>query len=135
MSTGSNAERAPGELRAKLGREDLLPAVMPLERGQVCGADEALRLVVEARPRRGCRQPLDERACQSRKAADSFGEQVGRVRVVAAEELVAALAGERDLHVARRELRHEVGRQRRRVGERLVERVCQSRQEQRRIGA
>ena len=50
MSTGSNAELPPGELCAKVGREDLLPAVMALERGQVCGADEALRLVVEARP-------------------------------------------------------------------------------------
>src|SRR3712207_8602751 len=35
-----------------------------------------------------------------RSPADALGEQVGRVRVVAAEELVAALARERDLHVS-----------------------------------
>src|SRR5205823_1571149 len=51
----------------------------------------------------------------------------------AAEELVAALARERHLHVLGGELRDEVGRKRRRVRERLVEGVGEHRQEQRRI--
>ena len=118
---------APGELGARGRREDLLPAVVALERRQVRGADEALRPVVEARPPARARQPLDERRRQPRERADAVGEQVGRVRVVAAEELVAALAGERDLHVLGGELRDEVRRQRRRVGERLVERVARAR--------
>src|SRR5439155_16887163 len=62
------------------------------------------------------------------KPADASREQIGCVRVVTAEELVAALAGERDLHVARRELRDEIRRQRRRIGERLVEGVGEGRQ-------
>jgi hypothetical protein len=40
---------------------------------------------------------------------------------VAAEELVAAVGGERDLHVLARHLRHEVGGHARLVAERLVE--------------
>src|SRR5439155_16139177 len=61
--------------------------------------------------------------------------QVGGVRVVAAEQLVAALAGERDLHVLRRQLRDEICRQRGGVGERLVESRRERREQQRRIGA
>src|SRR5207248_10486374 len=72
------------------------------------------------------------RSCGER--TDALREQVGRVRVVTAEELVAALAGERDLDVLRRELRDEVRRQRGRVGERLVERLGERRQEKRRVG-
>ena len=98
------------------------------------GADEALRPVVEARPRRRARQPLDERPQEARRPPDALGEQVGRVRVVAAEELVAALAGERDLHVLGRELRDEVGRKRRRVGERLVEGLGEGGEQERRVG-
>ncbi len=45
------------------------------------------------------REPLDERAREARERRHPIGEQVGRVGVVAAEELVAAFAGERDLHV------------------------------------
>ena len=46
---------AAGQLGARVGGEDLLPAVMPLERRQVRGAHEPLRLVVEARLARGRR--------------------------------------------------------------------------------
>ena len=87
------------------------------------GLDEALRLVVEARLRRRRRQPLDERAYEPGEGREAVGELIGCVRVVAAEELVAAFPGKRHLHVLGGELRHEVGRQRRRVGKRLVERV------------
>ena len=125
---------AARELRAGLGREDLLPRVMPLERRQVRGADEALRLVVEARPRDRARQPLDERPRQPGSPAGPQREQVGHVRVVAAEELVAALARERHLHVLGGQLRDEVGRERGRVRERLVERLGERGQEQRRVG-
>ncbi len=106
---------------------------MALERRQVRGAREPLRLVVEAdAPGRGGQQ-LGERPRGCSERAEALREQVGDVGVVAAEELVAALAGERDLHVLGGELRDEVRRQRRRVGERLVERLCERRQEQRRV--
>src|SRR5207248_1960685 len=91
----------------------------------------ALRAVVEARLRARARQQLDERPRNAREGADARREQIRRVRVVAAEQLVAALARERDLHVRRRELRYEVRGERRRVCERLVEGVCERRQEQR----
>ena len=96
--------------------------------------DETLRAVVEARPRVdvGSRSTIGRN--EPRRPPNRCGEQVGRIRVVAAEELVAALAGERDLHVLGRELRDEVRRQRGRVGERLVERVRERRKEQRRVG-
>ena len=97
-------------------------------------ADEALRLVVEARAAGRGRQPLDQRPSKTREAAGALGEQVGDVGVVAAEELVATLAGERDLHVLGGQLRDQVGRQCGRVGERLVEGVGQRGQEQRRVG-
>ena len=53
-----------GQLGARVGREDLLPGVMALERRQVRPADEALRLVVEARPGARARQALDQRASE-----------------------------------------------------------------------
>ena len=59
--------------------------------------------------------------------------EVGGIRVVAAEQLVPALARERDLHVLGRELRDEVGRERGRVGERLVERLGERPQQQLRL--
>ena len=122
------------QLGAQLGREDLLPAVVSLERREVRRADEALRAVVEARLRARARETLDERRGDARQPADPEREQVGRVRVVAAEELVAALARERDLHVSRRELGDEVRRERRRVGERLVERLGERGEQQRGVG-
>ena len=97
------------------------------------GADESLRPVVEARAAGRGRQPLDQRPRGGGGAADPLGEQVGRVGVVAAEQLVAALAGERDLHVLGGEARDEVGRERRGVRERLVERIRERGQEQRRV--
>src|SRR5207244_6878683 len=102
-------------------REDLLPAMVALERRQVRRAYEALGPVVEARLRARARQELDERPREPRRAPDPLREQVGRVGVVAAEELVAALTRERHLHVLGGELRDEVRRERRRVCERLVE--------------
>ena len=128
------ARSAAEQLGARVGGEDLLPAVVALERRQVRGRGEALRLVVEADPARRRGQAVGERRAPAEASgADALGEQVGDVGVVAAEELVAALAGERDLDVLGGELRDEVRRERRRVGERLVERVGQRRQEQRRV--
>ena len=118
-----------GQLGARVGGEDLLPAVVALERRQVRRADEALRAVVEARAARRDRQPLDERPREPGEPGRPERQEVGGVGVVAAEELVAALARERDLHVLGRELRDEVRRQRGRVGERLVERLGQRGQE------
>ena len=98
------------QLRAHVGGEDLLPGVVALERRQMRRPHEPLRLVVEARARAGARQALHERPGEVRERPHAVGEQVRRVGVVAAEELVAALARERDLDVGGRELRHEVGR-------------------------
>ena len=103
---------------------------MPLERRELRGADEALRLPVEAARLAGRgRQPLDERAQERRDGREPAREAVAGVVVVAAEELVAALAGERDLDVPARELGDEVGRDRGRVRERLVEGLGQRGQE------
>ena len=63
------------------------------------------------------RDPIDAR--QHARAVD--------VAVVAAEQLVAAVAAERHGDVLPRQLRHEEGRQLRRIGERLVEDVRQAR--------
>ena len=74
--------------------------MVALERRQVRAADEALGLVVEARPgasELGSRSTSG--AASAASAADARRQQVGDVGVVAAEELVAALAGERDLHL------------------------------------
>src|SRR5207253_3344861 len=95
---------AAGQLRPRLGREDLLPAVVALERRQVRCADEALGPVVEARARGRGGEAFDDGAEERRRPARPLREQVGRVCVVAAEELVPALAGERDLDVLGREL-------------------------------
>src|SRR5437868_5944148 len=99
---------ATGQLGAFLGSEDLLPAVMALERRQVRRAREPLRLVVEAHLARRGREQLDERTCERGKAPDALGEEVGDVGVVAAEELVSAFAGERDLDVLGSQIRDEV---------------------------
>ena len=97
------------------------------------GADEALRAIVEARPGRGGGQPLDNRSEARSESTEAEREEIGGVRVVTAEQFVAALPRERDLYVFCGKLRHEVGRQRARVRERLVERVGERREEQRRI--
>src|SRR5207247_1457114 len=126
---GEAANLVPGGQREREIRHDRVEIRHAgFERRQVGSADEALGLVVEARPGGRRRQPLHERAGEASKPADAGREQIGCVRVVTAEELVAALAGERDLHVARRELRDEIRRQRRRIGERLVEGVGEGRQ-------
>src|SRR5207248_8504384 len=56
-------ELAPalGQRCARLRGEDLLPAVMALERRQVRRPHEALGTIVEARPRARARKPLDDR--------------------------------------------------------------------------
>src|SRR5919204_115428 len=86
--------RPAGQLGARVRREDFLPAVMPLEWRQVRRANEALRAVVEACLRVRARQQLDERPRDARKPADTRREQVRGVRVVAAEQLVAAVPDE-----------------------------------------
>src|SRR5206468_9200444 len=80
------------------------------------------------------REQLDERPCEARQSADPLREEVCDVRVVAAEELVAAFARERDLYVLGRELRDEVRRKRGRVGERLIECLGERGEEERRVG-
>ena len=109
--------------------------MVALERRQVRSADEALRLVVQARPGARGGQALDERPEERRGPPGPLGEQVGRVGVVAAEELVAALARESDLHVVGCEPGDEVGRERRGVRERLVEGLRQRGKELGRVGA
>ena len=93
----------------------------------MCRTDEPLRTEVEARPRCGDGQALDERTREPRRAPDSLGEQVCGIGVVAAEQLVAALARQGYLDRSRGELGDEIGGQRRRVRERLVERLGERR--------
>ena len=66
---------------------------------------------------------------QLRRRTAAGGQGVADVVVVAAEELVPAFARQRDLDVLARQLRDEEGRDRRSVGERLVERRRQLRQQ------
>jgi hypothetical protein len=63
------------------------------------------------------------------RPARPLRELIGRVRLVAAEQLVATLAGEDDLHVSRGELGDEECRHRGGVGERLVARRDDPRQQ------
>ncbi len=124
----------PGELGSCVRREDLLPRVVALEGRQVRAAHEPLRFVVEARLRARRRQPFDEGTREPGQGAVPRREHVCRVRVVAAEELVAALSGEGNLDVLGSKLGDEVGREGGGVRERLVERLCQRRQQERRVG-
>ena len=67
-----------GQLRARVGREDLLPGVVALERRQVRAADEALRLVVEARAARSrsaAARPAAERDPRARRRARRAGRR------------------------------------------------------------
>jgi hypothetical protein len=91
-----------------------------LERRQRGVRREALGLVVEALDARGARQPVDERPQPRRERAEARCDAVRGVGEVAAEQLVAALARQRDLDVLGGQLVDQVGGQRRGVGERLV---------------
>ena len=122
------------QLGARIVGEDLLPGVVALERRQPGPADEALCLVVEARLRRRARQAADQRRDRRRERGHPRCDEIGDVGVVAAEELVGPLPRERHLDRFGRELRDQVGGQSRRVGERLVERLHQLRQELDRVG-
>ncbi len=126
---------AAEQRRLSLAREDLLPGVVALQRRQAGAAGEALGFVVEADLGVGAGQQLGQRRRERGEPADAGGEQVGDVGVVAAEQLVAALAGEGDLDLARRQLGDQVGRQRRGVAEGLVEGLDQLREELDRVGA
>ena len=123
------------ELGAGIGGEDLLPGVMPLHRGEMRAAHEPLRLVVEAGLGGGAGQPLDHSPQRPSRGRQARGELIRYVRVVAAEQLIAPLPGQRDLDRAGGELRDQVGGQRRRIGERLVEHLDQARQELDRVRA
>ena len=128
------AAAAAGQLGARVGARR-----SPSSRGGARAAAGAPRGRSASPCSRGW--PCASRTAAARRAGraasgerpDALGEQVGDVGVVAAEELVAALARERDLDVLGGELRDEVGRERRRVGERLVERCGERRQQQRRV--
>ena len=80
-------ERActPGEFRSHVRREDLLPAVMTLERREAGRAREALRLVVEAGLPRRLRQQVGQRSGGG-GGAPKRREEVGDTYVVTAEE-------------------------------------------------
>ena len=56
-----------------------------------------------------------------RQVPDERRGPVREERIVAGEQLVAAVAGQRDLHVLAREPREEERREKRRIGERFVE--------------
>src|SRR5436305_1943704 len=88
-SACSSRRRPSRQLRALVGREDLLPAVMALERRQMSCPREALRLVVEADPARRGGEPLDERPRTRSEPTDALSEEIRDVRVVATEQLVS----------------------------------------------
>ena len=69
-----------------------------------------------------------------REPVEPCGERVRPVPLVATEDLVAAVADERHSHEPARVLGDQERRQRRRVAERLVERVREARQERRCVG-
>ena len=72
-------------------------------------------------PRRACRGRRGEPAQRSRERSIACGERGVPMPRVAAEQLVRALAGERDGDVLRGELGEREEAERREVGERLVE--------------
>ena len=123
------------QLLLGLGREDLLPGMVALDRRQVSAAHEALGLVVEAHLLGGARKQLDQRPEKGRRPAHPGREAIGHVRVVAPEELIATLAGEHDLDGVRGQLRDQVCGERRGVAERLIERLNQAGQQVDRVGA
>ena len=69
----------------------------------------------------GMSAPTARRGAQRKTDAVEAPLALHDVLVVAREQLVAAVAGEHDLDVLGRQLRHHEGRNRRRVAERLVE--------------
>ncbi len=103
-------------------------------------ARTARRTTGSARPARGRRDAARCRPCdrsanptpraaktdarRSPETADRTARQVGQgvhpIALVATERLVAAVAGQDDLEFLRGQLRHAEGRDRRRIGERLV---------------
>ena len=107
----------------QLEREDLDQAAVALGGGRRGDVEEAAR-AEERRARlpsclRERPERLRARAATARRNAS--GERMRPVALVAAEDLVAAVADERDLDVAARRLADEQRRQRGLVAERLVE--------------
>ena len=104
---GRASPRRPSSSAARASGEKIsFQRVMALERRQVRRAREALRLVVEAHlaPRSSAAaRPAAAARCATRPTRGR--ERVRDVGVVAAEQLVAALAGQRHLHVLGGELR------------------------------
>ena len=62
-----------------------------------------------------------ERLSRTRQAAKHSGRSLGGEGRVAGQELVGSVAAQDDFHLAAREPAQEMGRQNRRVAERLVE--------------
>ncbi len=102
--------RRPHQLALHVVGEDRLEAGVALERRAVEVAQEALGPVVERGLGRRRGQQVDQRLDHvpaqraGQPALHERGEPVGQVHLVAAERLVAALARQHHLHVARREL-------------------------------
>ena len=122
---GPSARRARRPRRSPSRRDGARAAAgaPPGRSASPCSRSSPVRSRLGSRSTSGC--------ASAAAAGPQLGEQIGDVRVVAAaEELVASLARQRDLHVLCRELRDEVGRERGRVGERLVEGLRQRGQEQ-----
>ena len=102
------------------GAERLLERVVAFERAEPGAEREPAQLEVQAQATRGARKPRDRGRQRRRDAGAGRAEPVGGVGLVAAEQLVGALAGQHRLDLTGGEPRQQPVRERRRVAGRLV---------------
>src|SRR5881409_549191 len=107
---------------------------MTVDRREIQARYEALELEIEAQVVERHRKPLDNRPeepapQQGRDQLERAGQAMGLVGRISGEQLVPAVARERDGRRAAREAREQVGGEERRVAERLVEELGQTRDE------
>ena len=110
------------------GQERHPAVVRDLRRRARQAVHEPARLVDQPLLLLGRRHQAEHRVGRARRgrrhqAVPPCRQRLRFVGVVAAEQLVAAVAGQHDLHVLARDLRDEERREQRDVGERLVEMV------------
>ena len=112
---------APAEHRApQRGAERLLERVVALERAEPGAERQPAQLEVQAQAPGGAREPRDRGRQRRRDARARRTEPVRGVGLVAAEQLIGALAGQHRLHLTGGEPRQQPVRERRRVARRLV---------------
>ena len=89
-----------------------------------------IKAEVVARHRQSPHHGFDESAPQRARSAQVVaGEAMSLQRRIAGEQLIAAVTTQRDLHMLARERRQQIGRNDRRVAQRLVEQHRKARDE------